>query len=66
MDGKIISGAGFALLVIAFLVFLSRGNVAPAILILALGVVFVVAGEGTWRPRPSASGAPGRIVQVGD
>jgi hypothetical protein len=32
------------LLVAAFVAFLLEGNVAPAIVLLALGVVFVVAG----------------------
>jgi hypothetical protein len=35
---------GYALLVAAFVVFLLDGNVAPAIALLAIGVVFVVAG----------------------
>jgi membrane-bound ClpP family serine protease len=44
MDGKMTSGIGFALLIVAFLVFLFFGNVAPAIVLLALGVIFVTAG----------------------
>ena len=45
---------GFGLLVAAFVVFLFEGNVAPAVVFLALGVVFVVSGA---RPKPDA-GAP--------
>jgi hypothetical protein len=36
----------FALLVAAFLVFLFCGNIAPAIVLLALGLVFIVSGAG--------------------
>jgi membrane-bound ClpP family serine protease len=38
------SSLGFAFLVLAFVAFLLYGNVAPAIVLLALGVVFVVSG----------------------
>ena len=44
MDGKMTAGIGFALLIVAFLVFFFYGNIAPAIVLLALGVVFVTAG----------------------
>jgi hypothetical protein len=44
MDGKITSVIGFAILIAAFFVFLIYGNIAPAIVLLALGVIFVTAG----------------------
>jgi hypothetical protein len=42
---------GYAFLVAAFVVFLFSGNVAPAVVFLALGVVFVVSGA---RRKPDA------------
>lgn len=44
MDWRVTSGFGFACLIAAFVVFLFFGNSAPAIVLLALGVVFVVSG----------------------
>jgi hypothetical protein len=55
MDAKMTSGAGFVLLIIAFLSFLFYGNVAPAIAILALGVV-LVAAVGRGSAKASAEG----------
>jgi hypothetical protein len=44
LDWRITSGFGFACLIAAFLVFLFYGDTSPAIVLLALGVVFVVSG----------------------
>jgi membrane-bound ClpP family serine protease len=44
VDSKVTLGIGFALLIVAFLVFFFYGNIAPAIVLLTLGVIFVVTG----------------------
>ncbi len=44
IESELTSSLGLAFLVLAFVAFLFYGNVAPAIVLLALGVVFVVSG----------------------
>ncbi len=44
VKASVSSGIGIVLLILAFMVFLFYGNVAPGIVFLAIGVVFIVNG----------------------